>query len=110
MKEKAFCEKLGLSHVLEEHRERLIRILAEFHDIKDVYRRDISITFHGINIEPGSQPVTQCTGRIGARDADFVAEDVNFILKSKIIEPATFEYTCLIVIVPKHDRSYSIYT
>ena len=67
---------------------------------------EISTTEHRIDVIPGSKPLSQQPYRAGFREREFLALEMDKMLRAGVIEPAQSAWASPVVIVPIQDRSY----
>lgn len=97
---------LDLSHTLGRHRECLRGLLTRFDDMRDGHLGKITNTSHRTSLDPVAQTETQRPYQIGPKAREFVADEVERMLKAKIVELATSEWVSLVGTGHKHDGSY----
>lgn len=68
-------KNLDLTHVPEEHRERLQRILSKFYKMWNEHVGVVSVKSHRTNTKPGALPVTQLPYQTGTKARQFVAKN-----------------------------------
>ena len=67
---------------------------------------EISTTEHRIDVITVSKPVSQQPYRAGFREREFLASEIDKMLRAGVIEPAQSAWVSPGVIVPKQDGSY----
>ena len=99
-------DELDLSHVEEKYRNRLRELIRRFSAMWDGSLGEIPTTEHRIDVIPGSKPVSQQPYRAGFREREFLASEIDKMLRAGVIEPAQSAWASPVVIVPKQDGSY----
>ena len=96
---------LDLSHVEPRYRERLRTILRKYDTLWSGELGEISATEHRIQLLPGTRPISQQPYRAGPNAREFVAKEVDRMLRAGVVEPSDSPWASPVVLAPKKDGS-----
>ena len=103
---KASVDDMDLSHVDEQYRNRLREMLRRHSAMWDGSLGEINSTEHCIELKAGTRPIAQQPYRAGFKEREFVATEIDKMLRSGVVEPAQSAWASPVAIVPKADGSH----
>ena len=104
--ERPSAKSVDLSHVPKDYAERFRKMLEKHDDMWSGHLGEITTVQHHIDLKPGARPIYQKPRRTGLSARKFVGEEVDRMLKAKVIEPAQCEWASPLVLAPKSDGSF----
>ena len=96
---------IDLSHLPADIQSKVREMLDQYSDMWQGQLGKISVTEHRIKPKEGSEPVYCQPYRAGPRAREAERKQVQDMLQSGVIEPASSEWASPVVLVPKQDGS-----
>jgi hypothetical protein len=105
MADDSWREEVALGHLSDRDRERVLDILSKHRAMWDGHLGTFTATSHRIELVPDARPVHCQPYRAGPNARQAETTEVEKMLRSGVIEPATSEWASPVVLVPKPDGS-----
>jgi len=98
-------DDVDLKHLRSKERDKVRQALRPFSSMWDGKLGTITVTKHRIELKEGAKPVFSQPYRAGPKAREVEQQEVDKMLREKVIEPAKSEYASPVVLVPKPDGS-----